>query len=217
MSKSIQNVVEPFNLVDVFGLDQVRYFLLREVPFGNDGDFSKTALIHRINSDLSNDLGNLVQRVLSMIHRNCDAEIPVPASFSDDDQILLSQVDDLLQQVRDSMKQQACHDALEKIWAVIRTSNIYVDHEAPWALKKTDPIRMNTVLYTLAESLRNIAILIQPFMPNAGGKMLNQLGVPAGFRTFSSLGANKRILAGQAIPKPVGVFPRFVADEFSDG
>ena len=217
MSKSIRNVVEPFNLVDVFGLDQVRYFLLREVPFGNDGDFSKTALIHRINSDLANDLGNLAQRVLSMIHRNCDAEIPAPASFSDDDQILLSQVDDLLQQVRGSMEQQACHDALEKIWAVIRASNIYVDHEAPWALKKTDPIRMNTVLYTLAESLRNISILIQPFMPNAGGRMLNQLGVPGEFRTFSSLGANKRILAGQAIPKPVGVFPRFVADELSGG
>ena len=113
------------------------------------------------------------------------------------------------------MEQQACHDALEKIWAVIRTSNIYVDHQAPWALKKTDPIRMNTVLYTLAECLRNISILLQPFMPDAGSKMLNQLGVPAECRTFDSLGANKRILAGQAIPKPIGVFPRFVTDELS--
>ena len=215
MSKSLHNVVEPFDLVDKFGLDQVRYFLLREVPFGSDGNFSETALIHRINSDLANDLGNLAQRVLSMIHRNCEAALPAPSTYIDSDNALLSHAHKLLPQIRDSMEQQASHEALEKLWALVRAANAYVDHQAPWSLKKTNPARMNTVLYVLAESLRHIAILIQPFMPTAAGKLLDQLAVPLEARAFDSLGKNNSLTAGRIMPKPEGIFPRFVEGNVS--
>ena len=215
MSKSLHNVVEPFDLVDKFGLDQVRYFLLREVPFGSDGDFSEAALIQRVNSDLANDLGNLAQRVLSMIHQNCEAELPRPNAYIDSDNALLDHAHKLLQQIRDSVEQQAFHEALEKLWALVRAANAYVDHQAPWSLKKTDPVRMNTVLYVLAESLRHIAILIQPFMPNSASKVLDQLAVPLEARAFDSLGKNNSLTAGRVMPKPEGIFPRFVEDNVS--
>ena len=215
MSKSLRNVVDPFDLIDKFGLDQVRYFLLREVPFGSDGDFSEAALIQRGNSDLANDLGNLAQRVLSMIHQNCEAALPRPNAYIDSDNALLDHAHKLLQQIRDSMEQQAFHEALEKLWALVRAANAYVDHQAPWSLKKTDPVRMNTVLYVLAESLRHIAILIQPFMPNSASKVLDQLAVPLEARAFDSLGNNNSLTAGRVMPKPEGIFPRFVADNVS--
>ncbi|SVD96869.1 uncharacterized protein METZ01_LOCUS449723, partial [marine metagenome] len=158
MSKSLGNVVEPFELVERFGLDPIRYFLLREVPFGNDGDFSESGLVHRVNSDLSNDLGNLSQRVLSMIFKNCGAALPTPGEFSEDDNTLLAKMEGLLKQVRTAMEQQLCHRALEDIWVLVRAANSYVDHQAPWGLKKSEPQRMNTVLYVLAESLRHTGI-----------------------------------------------------------
>ena len=208
MSKTVGNVVEPVELIATYGLDQVRYFLLREVPFGNDGDFSAAAMVHRINGDLANDFGNLSQRVLSMIQKNCDAAMPNPGAYSDDDTALLDSAESLIAELRPLMERQAPHSALETLWGVVRAANAYVDRQAPWTLRKTDPERMATVLYVLAETIRHLAILVQPFMPGSAGKMLDQLAVPEDAREFAHLGPRHALRAGAALPKPEGVFPR---------
>ena len=214
MSKTLRNVVEPFQLVDTYGLDQVRYFLLREVPFGNDGDFSSAALVNRVNSELANDFGNLAQRVLSMINRNCDAKVPAPGVLSGDDTDMLGQAHGLLAAVRAQMEVQALSDTLETIWAVVRAANAYTDHQAPWALRKTDPERMGTVLYVLAEVIRHLAILTQPFVPGAAARLLDQLAVVPDARDFAAL--DGALTPGAALPKPEGVFPRIVEDATED-
>jgi methionyl-tRNA synthetase len=212
MSKTVGNVIEPFDLIETYGLDQVRYFLLREVPFGNDGDFSRAAMIHRINGDLANDFGNLSQRVLSMIYKNCDAAMPSPGGYSDDDTTLLDSAESLISELRPLMERQAPHSALEAMWSVVHAANSYVDRQAPWTLRKTDPERMATVLYVLAETIRHLAILVQPIMPGSAGKMLDQLAVPEEARDFAHLGPRHALRAGVALPKPQGVFPRIEAE-----
>src|SRR3546814_4942557 len=174
ISKSLGNVIDPYDLVRRYGLDPVWYFLLREVPFGNDGDFSHRTMIARLNGELANDYGNLVQRVLSMIARNCGAAVPEPGPFSGDDREMLAASESLLPMLRTTMDAQAFHEGLEAIWAVVRAANVYVDRQAPWTLRKTDEMRMRTVLYTLAETVRNLALLPQPFMPTASGPILSQ-------------------------------------------
>jgi methionyl-tRNA synthetase len=213
ISKSLGNVIDPFGLIERYGLDQVRYFLLREVPFGNDGDFSHRAMVHRMNGDLANDLGNLAQRVLSMINKNCDAKVPHHGALTDSDQRLLSSAHALLPALRPLMKAQLFHKALEAVWQVIGDANRYVDEQAPWALRKTDPARMGTVLYVLAEVIRHLALLVQPVMPQSGGRILDQIAVPAGERTFAALGPDHALEPGTGLPKPEGVFPRFVDEE----
>ena len=215
ISKSTGNVIDPIDLTNRYGLDQVRYFLLREVPFGNDGDFSHTAMVNRMNGELANDFGNLAQRVLSMIAKNCDGQIPTPGAFDADDQALLGQAYGLLETVRALMDRQGFNHALEAIWVVIRAANGYVDRQAPWKLRKEDPARMATVLYVLAETIRHLALLAQPVMPDTMAKMLDQLAIPADARTFAALGEGGALVPGTAIPKPEGVFPRFVDDEIA--
>lgn len=213
ISKSLGNVIDPYELVETYGLDPVRYFLLREVPFGNDGDFSRKAMVQRMNGDLANDIGNLSQRVLSMIFKNCEAQFPKPGVHTDADRALLDQAYGLLPKVRQSMETQQLHTALADIWAVISEGNRYVDEQAPWGLKKTDPARMGTVLHTLAEVMRVVAILVQPIMPQAMDKMLTQLQVPSDQRDFTKLTADYALMGGVAISKPEGVFPRYVEPE----
>ena len=203
------NVIDPFALIQDYGLDQTRYFLLREVPFGNDGDFSRGALLRRINADLANDYGNLAQRSLSLIAKNCAAKVPSFERATDEDHALLDRAADLLPGLRRHMAVPAPHLALEAIWAVIADANRYVDAQAPWALRKTDPERMEAVLYTLAETIRRLAILTQPFMPASSGKLLDQLAVPADARDFKAL-EGARLAPGTPLPKPQGVFPRRV-------
>jgi len=211
MSKSLRNALDPRQLIETYGLDQLRYFLLREIPFGNDGDFSRAAIINRINRDLANDYGNLVQRVLSMIQRNCAGRVPTPGEFTGEDDRLLGAAERLLPQVREEMAVQALHRALEAIFEVIGAANRYVDSHAPWALRKSDPERMATVLYVLAETIRRIALLTQAFVPDASARILDQLAIPAEQRTLARLPGDEGALgAGTALPKPEGVFPRFV-------
>ena len=212
ISKSVGNVIDPMELIRTYGLDQTRYFLMREVPFGNDGDFSRAAMIHRINGNLANDLGNLAQRSLSMISKNCGAQVPVYGDFTESDKVLLGKAHALLGQVRAELDVQAFHKALDHIWLVIGDGNRYVDEQAPWALKKTDPARMGTVLYVLAEVLRHLAILIQPFMPESMNKLLDQLAVPANERDFSALTPAHALKSATPLPVPEGVFPRFVEE-----
>ncbi|MBL4690688.1 MAG: methionine--tRNA ligase [Rhodospirillales bacterium] len=213
ISKSVGNVIDPLELVEKYGLDAVRYFLLREVPFGNDGDFSHQAMINRMNSELANDYGNLVQRVLSMTAKNCDGATPTPGALTDADEELLSAAHGLVGQIREAMDIQAFHVALEAIWAVVRTANGYVDAQAPWKLAKEDTGRMATVLYVLAETIRHLALLTQPFMPGASGKILDQLAVPEDARTLEFTGPDHALTPGTALPRPEGVFPRFLEPE----
>tara|TARA_A100001037_G_scaffold306512_1_gene352251 strand:+ start:7148 stop:8710 length:1563 start_codon:yes stop_codon:yes gene_type:complete len=213
ISKSLGNVIDPLQLVERYGLDPVRYFLMREVPFGNDGDFSHRAMVNRINGDLANDLGNLSQRILSMINRNCGAAVPEPGPLTDSDRVFLESARSVINSVRAEMEIQGIHRALEAIWAVIGDANRYVDAQAPWELRKSDPDRMNTVLYVSAEVLRHLGILVQPFMPGSAAKLLDQLGQSDDVRDFSKLGEGGALTPGLALPKPAAVFPRYVEDE----
>ena len=190
---------------------------MREVPFGNDGDFSATAMTHRMNSDLANDLGNLCQRVLSLIFKNCEGVMPaLPVQLIDADQNLLSAADGLLDQVRDLLDRQAFNEALRVIWQVVAYANQYVDTHAPWKLKKTDPIRMAEVLAVLAETIRQIAILIQPIMPQSAHMILDQLGVDTVNRDFSVIAGKGRLVGGQQIDKPIPIFPRYIEEVGAD-
>jgi methionyl-tRNA synthetase len=210
MSKSVGNVVDPFNLADQYGVDQMRYFFLREVPFGQDGNYNHEAIVARINADLANDLGNLAQRSLSMIAKQLEGVLPEPGAFTDNDRAILAQADGMLELARSAMATQQIHQALNAIWAVVAEANRYFAGEAPWALAKTDPARQRTVLYVTAEVVRLVAILAQPAMPESCSKMLDSLGIPSAkeSRNFAALGT--RIEAGTKLPAPVGIFPRYV-------
>jgi methionyl-tRNA synthetase len=214
MSKSTGNVVSPFELIEKYGLDQTRYFLLREISFGSDGDFSHAAMVRRVNSDLANDYGNLAQRVLSMIAKNCAGRVPDPGPLADADEALLDAAHALLPRVRACMAEIAANRALELIWEVCGDANRYVDAQAPWTLRKTDPARMASVLWVLAETLRHLAVLTQPFLPQSSASLLGLLAVPEAERGFATLGAEGTPLrAGTALPAPTGVFPRHVEPE----
>jgi methionyl-tRNA synthetase len=213
MSKSTGNVVDPASLVDDYGLDQTRYFFMREVPFGNDGSYSHEAIVNRVNSDLANDLGNLAQRSLSMIGKNCEAKVPVCGELSDEDKEILAQVDGLLEVSRKAMETQAVHQYVGSVFACVSETNRYFASQEPWALKKSDPARMNTVLYLTAEIIRQVAILSQAVMPTSAGKLLDLLAVAEDNRSFAQLGEAGRLQAGTDLPKPSGVFPRYVEQE----
>ncbi|MBL0928651.1 MAG: methionine--tRNA ligase [Alphaproteobacteria bacterium] len=208
ISKSLGNVIDPLKLIETYGLDQVRYFLMREVPFGQDGDFSHAAMIRRMNTDLANDLGNLGQRVLSFVAKNAGACVPTPGDFTDADRAMLDKAAALLAIVRADMAQQGFHKALDAVFAVVADANRYVDAQAPWTLRKPDPARMATVLYVLMEILRRVALLLQPYMPTTMAKLLDQLAVPADARDATAW--EKVLVAGTALPAPQGLFPRYV-------
>jgi len=213
MSKSVGNVVDPFTLAKDYGVDQIRYFLLREVPFGQDGNYSREGIVQRINADLANDLGNLAQRSLSMIAKNCDGKVPKPGALSDADKTILAAADGALVKVEQAIDTFAIHRALEVLWGVVADANRYFAGEEPWAHKKTNPERMNTILYVTAEVLRQIGILVQPVMPESAGKLLDQLGVARDARDFAKLGPKNRLTAGIALPPPSPVFPRYIEAE----
>jgi methionyl-tRNA synthetase len=215
MSKSVGNVIDPFALCDAYGVDQVRYFFLREVPFGQDGTYSHEAIVNRINADLANDLGNLAQRSLTMVARRFNSELPRPGLFSPEDEAMLSAADSMIERARHSMKTQQLHHVLTYVWTVVAHANQYFTEQEPWALAKTDPVRQGTVLYVTAEVVRQVAILTQPFIPESAGKLLDQIGVPKAEREFSLLGGRHRISTGRPLPTPVPVFPRYVEPEAS--
>ena len=210
MSKSVGNVIDPFALAEAYGVDPLRYFFLREVPFGQDGNYSHDAIVNRINADLANDLGNLAQRSLTMVARNFGGALPQPGAFSEADRTILAAADAMIGKAREAMATQQLHQMLDAVWAVVADANRYFAGEAPWALAKTDPARQGTVLYVTAEVLRQIAILTQPFMPASAEKLLDLLAVPATERSFSFLDGRHRLAGGSTLPAPVPVFPRYV-------
>jgi methionyl-tRNA synthetase len=210
MSKSVGNVIDPFALAEAYGVDPLRYFFLREVPFGQDGNYSHDAIVNRINADLANDLGNLAQRSLTMVARNFGGVLPKPAALSAADQAILAAADAMIGKAREAMSTQQLHQVLNAVWAVVADANRYFAGEAPWALAKTDPVRQGTVLYVTADVLRQIAILAQPFVPASAAKLLDLLAVPAAERDFSFLDGKHRLAASATLPAPAPVFPRYV-------
>lgn len=212
MSKSVGNVLDPFELVSQYGVDYVRYFLAAEFHLGNDGDFSHEAFRHRINCDLANDLGNLAMRVTTLIDRNCAGIVPTPGELSVNDLAVLQALRDALPAVRGHLHQQGMKHICESINVLAKLGNKYVDTQAPWLLLKSDPEkRLPTVLFVLAELLRHAAILLQPVMPDTCDRLLDQLGVCSApeSRDFASL--TLPLVPGGKIAKPSPIFPKLEA------
>lgn len=211
ISKSVGNVIDPFQLADEFGVDQVRYYLMREVIFGADGNYSRNGLINRVNSELANKIGNLLQRTLAFIYKNTDQKIPQIDEESMDRLYSLPLIK-LAQQLTidnsELINVFAINSVLNNIITLAEEANIYIDREAPWQLKTTNPTKMSETLYTLAETLRYIAIMLQPFIPNSSGLMLEQLGIPENQRMFKHLARQFAITPGSKINQPVVVFPK---------
>lgn len=208
MSKSLGNVVAPADMIAQYGLDAVRYFFLREVPYGADGSYSHDAIVGRMNADLANNLGNLAQRSLSMVAKNLDGVVPEPGEFTDADRAVLDAAAGLLPAVRAAFDRQEFSRALEAIWTVLGDTNAYFADQAPWVLRKTDPARMATVLYVTLEVVRQVGVLVQPVMPSSAGRLLDVLGQAEGeARQFAAL--STPIAPGTRLPAPTPVFPRY--------
>ena len=210
MSKSVGNVVDPAELVAKYGVDATRFFLLREVPFGNDGDFSHRSLVGRLNTDLANGIGNLAQRTLSLVAKNCGGLLPDTGPRHTADTVLLALAEALPVILAELFERQALHEALDEVWRVIRAADGYIDQMAPWSLRKTDVARMGHVLRVLAEVIRVIAVVLQPFMPSSMGRLLDQLGVAGKARDLVAL--KDPLPDGVMLPAPQGIFPRWVEE-----
>ena len=210
MSKSKGNVVDPVVLVNKYGLDAIRYFLLREVPFGSDGIFSNEALINRINSDLANDLGNLVSRTVAMIDKYFGGKIPAQRQAGEYDEELKKAVMDTPQKVEDLLDKLQFSTALTEIWKTVSRTNKYIDETTPWILAKDESNRgrLAAVLYNLAESLRVISVLIQPFMPETPEKIFSQLGIANDFLLWESTKSWGGYPEGTSVCKGEVIFPR---------
>ena len=213
MSKSVGNVIDPFSLAEHYGVDQLRYFFLREVPFGQDGNYSHEAIVNRINADLANDLGNLAQRSLSMIAKNLDGKMPKLGELLDQDRVILGEAYALLDKARKSIEDFALHHILADIWRVVADANRYFAGEEPWAKRKTDLARFETILAVTLETLRLVGLMTQPFMPQSSSKLLDLLAVDPEHRDFSFVNATAQISAGVTLPAPQAIFPRYVESE----
>ncbi len=216
MSKSLGNVVDPIDLADAFGVDQLRYFLLREVTFGQDGGYSAEAIVTKVNADLANSFGNLVQRTFSFISRNCDGILPHGGKPAPADAALLEAVRDAVaRELPEQFEALALAQGIEAWLRAVFACNQYIDAEAPWTLKKTDPERMIAVLATLCAAIRDLAIAIQPVIPASAGAVLDMLGVPAGERDFAALadgeGYARVAASGFTLEAPKPIFPRLEA------
>lgn len=210
MSKSVGNVIDPFSLADHYGVDSLRYFFLREVPFGQDGNYSHEAIVNRINADLANDLGNLAQRSLSMIAKNLEGKSPKRGDLLEQDRRILDDGYALPDKARKAMKDFALHLILNDIWRVVADANRYFAGEEPWAKRKSDPERFETILSVTTEILRIIGLMIQPFMPDSSGKLLDLLAVETTHRMFSHINDRYQVAAGVILPSPQPIFPRYV-------
>ncbi|WP_026531824.1 methionine--tRNA ligase [Arthrobacter sp. H41] len=214
MSKSLGNTVAPQDWVDQYGLDQVRFFLLREVPFGADGSYSHDAIVGRMDADLANNYGNLAQRSLSMVAKNCDGRAPQPGGLEAADSAILDQAAALLETCRAAFEKQEFSRALESVWKVLGDTNAYFADQQPWVLRKTDPARMETVLYVTLEILRIVSILVQPVMPGSAAQLLTALGQGTADddarRTFAAIATP--LEPGTELPAPAPVFPKYAGE-----
>ena len=203
MSKSLGNVVDPEALAARFGVDPVRYFLLREVSFGQDGSYAADAIVTRSNADLANGLGNLAQRCLSIITKNCNGLVPTPDPQTQDPDLAGARTKAA---VDTAMAMPSPNRALEAIWDAVGDANRYFADNAPWSLRKTDPAAADTILYHTAEAVRRLAILVRWAVPSSADRLLDLLAQPQDARDFAALATPLR--PGTALPPPVGIFPR---------
>lgn len=210
ISKSVGNVIDPIELVKKYGVDQTRFFLMAEVTFGNDGDFSYDSFVRRVNTNLANELGNLNQRTLSMVYKNCNKAIPLKGTFTTEDKTLLQSLKLLQSKTACAVAEQALHKYTDIMISAVWDINKYIDDMAPWVLKKSNPDRMNDVLFVLVEAIRIVSILYQPLIPTSANNILDQLKIPKDERTFKHL--DSAIVEGIPIDKPVAVFPRIESD-----
>ncbi|MCE6077072.1 methionine--tRNA ligase [Agrobacterium vitis] len=220
MSKSLGNVVDPFDLLQQFGLDNVRYFLCREISFGQDGNCNAELIAPRINADLANGIGNLASRSLSMIAKNLEGKVPQPGPLTEADEAILATADEAIAICREEMSRQQIHKAVGAIMNIVNEADRYFAAQAPWVLRKTDVPRMETVLYVTAEVVRQIAILFQPIMPDSAAKLLDLVAIAPDDRVFAKLGKAGRLTPGTELPAVSPVFPRYVAsdaDKAADG
>ena len=213
MSKSSGNVVEPFALADYYGVDALRYFFLREVPFGRDGSFNDSAIVNRVNADLANDLGNLAQRCLAMIAKNCGGKMPQAGELQPADVAVLAAGDSILQKTEAAMENIALHHYVAAVMDIVSQANRYFAGAEPWVHKTDNPARMGTILYCAAEIVRQAAIALQPAIPEGAAKLLDQLGVAQDARDFSCLGAQHRVQPDTPLPPPQAVFARLVVPD----
>ena len=209
MSKSLGNVTDPMTLIEHFGVDALRYFLLREVSFGQDGSYSEEAIVTRCNADLANNLGNLAQRCLSIIAKACNGVVPEAGTPTAAEAALSESVAVTERGLHDAMKDLALHNALEAIWSAARDANQYFADQAPWSVRKTDPARADTILYHAADAIRRIAILARWAIPGGADKLLDLLAQPSDARSFEALA--HPLASGVVLPAPSGVFPRLEA------
>ena len=209
MSKSVGNVVDPFDLVKAYGVDPVRYYFLREAAFGADGSYSPESIETRINADLANGLGNLAQRCLTMINKGFEGKVPVPGPLTEADKAILAAADASWPAARAAMDRQAIKTWLDAVWAVIGDADRYFASEKPFD-KTLSVERKGTILYVTAEVVRQLAVLVQPAMPASAAKLLDLLGQTEERRLFAWLGEKGRLVPGTPLPAPSGVFPRYV-------
>jgi methionyl-tRNA synthetase len=219
-SKSLGNVTDPLALADQFGVDTLRYFLLREVAFGQDGSYSPEAIVTRANAELANSFGNLAQRTLSMIFKNMGGELKSGHKLAEADVALGDAVALGITGLRRAFLDLDFSDGLEAWMRAVFACNQYVDEQAPWTLRKTDPARMEAVLMTLLRCVRSLAIAVRPVVPSAIDKLLDQMGIAADARDYSALADTawfeNLVASGFKLSQPVGVFPRLelpVAEE----
>ena len=212
MSKSVGNVVDPYQVVEEFGADVFRYFLLREIPFGQDGDFSKGAIVARVNGELANGLGNLVSRTLGMIEKYFDAVVPEPGGLKMEDESVRDKALSTIELVENEMNEIAFHKALVSLWDFIGDVNKYVDESAPWTLaKEKNEERLGTVLWTIVQAIGAVTILIYPFMPESAEKIWERLGCPQPINSKLLSDAKEWgiVKPGQTVKKGQSLFPRF--------
>lgn len=212
MSKSLGNVVDPMDLAEAFGVDQLRYFLLREVSFGQDGSYSAEAIVTRVNAELANSFGNLAQRTLSQIFKNLDGKLPQIHGHDEADNALFNAVCPTVEKVIPAyFEDLAMSQALESWMQAVFACNAYIDAQAPWALKKTDPERMETVLATLFICIAQLAVAVLPVMPSSAKKLLDQMGIPENVRSFAGIQSHwysPLAESGFTLEQPQGLFPR---------
>lgn len=213
MSKSVGNVIAPQDLLNNYGLDATRYILMREVPHGQDGNFSHEHAVNRINSDLANGLGNLAQRTLSQILKNCEGKVPAHGDFTAEDKALLDEAYGLAANTRKDFDKFLFHRGIETIWRTVYNANAYIDVQAPWTLKKTDTARMATVLYVLTETIRCLALSLQAIVPGSCARMLDQVAAPMDKRGYEHISSAYALTPGTPLPAPEGVFPRIQPSE----